>query len=519
MPAAKTASNNRQVIVYDDFSGGEFGSLGDWNAPAHSFTGSNVVRYLDGSVGPRCGLKDLAPTSVPTGALQGMGVSPSGTTLWFIKGNTVYYFDASTTGSAVAAYTTTLAGTPTKMVAYADDASNVSYITVYGDKCYKLDHSAHTVTAMADGPGGKAIAIYGDRLMVANSSGQARRLYYSEAGVYTNFTNLAVDSPPGYIDVGGAWEIDALYPQRQNLSIAKQGGDWYVLAGVPGVNDVLRQVTKGSGAPRNPTFGALSNDGLVWYVPGYKDVPAVFNGSGVREIEHLSWAGGNYAETNLPPTFATVTGKWAGDVAFFSGSTSTGADNRMVQFREKIWSYHTFDVNTAGFAATGFTGNNTFYYVSDGGSAGVAAKFYALKANSNRPPLTTETLESIGDASTTPFSASVTLPEWWAKDGDEIKVRAVVVDFRKYNHGASADNALTVSVTPRRLYEAGDGSAETQTWTEATSSASSSGTRDRFTGTFVSVFGNGFQLSLTGLVGVAIQKVWVYIDAMPARGF
>lgn len=515
MATATKSSTGRQVVVYDDFSGGEYGSLGDWNAPRDSFTGLNVVRYVDGSIGPRCGLVDLAPASVPTGTLCGFGfTNVPNKELWFAKGNTVYGIPGAGGGTATA-YTTTFGITPTTVVPEAVDAGGIGYVTVLGSTCYKLDHSARTVTALASTPGGTCIAIYGDRLVVANGGGGANpfnRLYYSAAADFTSFPAA------NYIDIGDTWGITGLYPQRQNLAIAKQDGSWYVLAGVPGVNEVVRQVSRTS-SPRNPADGTLTSDGLIWYVPPYKDVPAVFNGSSVREIEHLSWAGGNYSEEDLPPSFRAVAGKWAGDMAYFAGITDTGADNRMAQFREKVWSFHTFDVNTSAWAITGPLGSSTYYFVSDGGGASTAAKFYAFKMSANRPPLTSATLESLGDASTTPFSATIALPEWWAKDGQEIKVRAVVVDFKKFNHGASADNAFTISVTPRRLHEAGDGSAETESWSEATASASTSGTRDRFTGTFESVFGNGFQLSLTGLVGVAIQKVWVYLDPMPARGF
>ncbi len=47
-------------VTFADFSGGEFGQLGPTGARPNMFTGSNVMVYKDGSVGPRPGVIQVA---------------------------------------------------------------------------------------------------------------------------------------------------------------------------------------------------------------------------------------------------------------------------------------------------------------------------------------------------------------------------------------------------------------------------------------------------------------------------
>ena len=134
----------------------------------------------------------------------------------------------------------------------------------------------------------------------------------------------------------------------------------------------------------------------------------------------------------------------------------------------------------------------------------------------------TETLPFLngGDASTTPVDAHFTLPVFFGKDGSELAVSSVVVNFTKWDHGYSADNGFAVTVTPKQAYGAGDLSALTgvPAWSEAASSASATGTSDQETFTFPATFANGFTVGISDMVGVAIKRMIVTFDERPMQG-
>ena len=98
----------------------------------------------------------------------------------------------------------------------------------------------------------------------------------------------------------------------------------------------------------------------------------------------------------------------------------------------------------------------------------------------------------------------------------------MTVDFIKYQHGWEAiDNTLTVGVKSVNQYDAGDGfgSPVTRTWSEDQADASTTGTNDRVIFNMADLaWGNGFRIAMSGLIGVAIKKIYVLVDTRPQQG-
>lgn len=522
----------RKTITFDNFAGGESGELASPKAPPGSFTGQNVLRYIDGSIGPRPGLKSMAPTGLPTGAVWGFGVNDSQSKVWFGIGTAVYQFDNIAIGSATATLTGALAGTPTKTVRTLAEAGLWTYITVYGDKTYEIDHDAETCNGLVAAPGGRISIVLGDRLLVASDNTYSNRLFFSEAG------NFSVWPADNFIDVGYGFELYLLAVQRTQLVLAKHDGSWWRLAGTPGVDEVLRQVARAISPSNEGNDGSVrygvAADGRVWFVAPHGDYPAVFTGASFQLLEHLRLNPDSVTDRGdeLPPTPSVgVTGLTApSDVVLVSGSNGTAGstywDDAALLFTRNTWTKHTFDVALSGFV-DGRLNIDRHLFFCNGGDSGVAPKFYVWPYDLGRPPISGGTFESLGDDSSTPPTCEFTLPEWWAKDGELVQVRSVTVEFKKWDHGFASDNNITVTVTPLRIDAdltsrtgGGDGTAVTATWSEDPSVASASGTRDRQSfknWSAIPGLGNGFTIKLGALVGVAIQRVHVVLDVTVER--
>ncbi|MFP5376118.1 MAG: hypothetical protein ACLGIO_04955, partial [Acidimicrobiia bacterium] len=112
-----------------------------------------------------------------------------------------------------------------------------------------------------------------------------------------------------------------------------------------------------------------------------------------------------------------------------------------------------------------------------------------------------------------PELCAFTLPEWWAPDGREVSVRAVQVDFASYAVGGNC--TWTLSLTPRRVHEGGDGAPQSFAFSEPAPGATATRRRQAL---FAIDDANGFQLGLANLRGVAIHKITVLGTARPAQG-
>lgn len=504
----------RRVVVFDRFSGGEHGRLGAYKAPESTFTALNMLVTADGSLCVRPGLRDRTPTGLQAGQAyafettpvpgqDGLLVSHS-----FTSGVKAYAFDllSASPGAATAYGGGGFPAAPTKVLDVAK-AATLLYLTSQGDRSYKIDPVALTVDALVGSPGGGAIAIYGERLLVANQ-GTGRRVQYSAAG---NFSSWPAAN---YFDVGDDFHVAGLASQRQHLLIAKQNGFW-VLTGVPGVDDALRKVASFEG-PVRAHQGALGRDDEYWFAPVLYPGPARFDGVRPRRLAHLQYtglsSGGDNDTDPSPPDFAVCPlgrGISGAGVLFVSG-----ADNRAALFHNGVWTFHTFGVDIAFGAA-----DSNYAYLCDGASASTSPKVYSFDYDGDSPGIEGSTHSRPGDATSVPVDAEVTFPEWWASDGDEVNVRAVIVDFMKWNTGGSATNHFDlVATTLRRYNNAGGLDATTVNFDEAGAASSATGTLHRqVLHLGDAAKGNGFRLRLANVRGVAIQRIEVIVESQEVR--
>lgn len=524
-------------VVFDRWTGGEFGSAssrdaGKLNADGRiaAFTAKNMLRYRDGLMGPRAGMKSLGITSAPNGALKALG--GSFTEFWFVVGSTAYH--VARTGGAVSAYTMTdsIAGTFVYPGEVAD-AGTVSYLLVFGDAAYKIDHGTHTVTKLTGTdsmPAGRACLFYQDRLLVAGSSSEPQRLFFSEPGGtgWESFPAL------NYVDVPG-FALTSLLPYRNGLLVGSAGGTYSLITGSLGVDSITRQITR-QGCPGDPPKGAALATDEVVYMGQSKPWVTVFNGALHYEIEDLRFAGDNYTgDTDATPTFRLLKLLGPDDWLALSGlSTPAEAVSRALVHNGSIspsiepstspaskCSYHTWEQPIGAWALELGGSTDEVLLVKDGDGSH-PCEFFIWTARLDRPGFVGDDSSQPGDGSDTPIQAFLHTAELFADDGSELLVRKVIVDFRKWDTGNTITNHFELSVKATQRYNTVEPSdSARQPFDELPSAVTDADGFEDESQTFNvgdQGYAHGFRIIFDEIRGVAIRSVTVVYDEQPSRG-
>lgn len=502
------STNGSQRIKFDNFKFGDYGSFGGTKAaPEGSFNASNMIVYADGLIGPRPGWKNRTPSSMPTGKINGIAATSTPTRDFiFIIGNTVYSFDLATPGAV--ATMGTLGSTPTLGV-YPKYGTTELYVPLNGDKIYKIDPVANTVTAVTNSPSALEVEIYGARMVAV--APDLNRILYSAAGDYTSWP---VDN---FTNIGDLWAVSALRTQQNHLTIMKSRGT-YILTGTPGTpSSNVRKIDSGLG-PLLPNQAELDQSDLISFIPAFRQNPAAFNGAQVQQVAHVNSLSGVRDSTAALPLVRGIAASMGDQAPATTLVAQGGGANIMLINHNGVWTKHLAETTISGMTRGGFTGD---FYVTDGGAAGVAGKIFSNVFSLNRPGLSTDALTSIGDNSSTPLTCYLELPQWWADDGTEVCVRQVVVDFKKWNTGASATNHFDISATTFGRFNAAPNSTTSVSFDQAGASVGSVGdsTTDRKVADVAlsggGIFGAGFSVRLDAVRGVAIRSITVEVEVRP----
>ena len=501
-------------IIYNDFRGGEWGRIGPQNAAKNQWSGQNMIVYRSGDIGVRPGLKNISPTGLPTGKIRTFGCTPSIPQPMFVHKDSDSKFYTFGAGGAATASAAATAGSQTSPGDWFIDGGQLYYTGEGLTNSYAIDiqsSSTPVLTVMTGSPSGRCIAQYGDRTVIGNITGSLEnRLRYSDAANKNSWPSA------NFIDVGDSWGINSLHDQRQHLLITKQE-QHFVMTGVPGVNNVLRKVSTAQAAFR-PHMSAMGDKDIIYGWPINENYPYTFNGSNQLDLDYLSdWLvyGGNADGFPLTdPGVCPIVGKNKGCAIFQPTS------NRGLLLINGTWSKHVYGVNIGG---AGLVGNSRWasgYHsvnVCDGGAVGVAAKVYSLNTEANSPGLESGANMRAGDDSSTALTGNFDLP-YWLGGATEFYVRAVIVNFTKWNTGSATTNHFDLSVDAIDTYQSTTVSSNTVSFDEAASSSSTSGTlASRVFGFGEQGLGNGFQLHFTNVRGISIREIEVIIEERAVR--
>lgn len=493
--------NNTRTYKYSDWSKGEYGTLGGENAPRGSFTGYNLLPYASGLLGPRPGLKTLKPENMPNGILRGFAPTPTpGRDGIFIIGDKAFRFNLfDPTGDTPVEIGTIPNFTGEIVFPKLDTVTNIA--TTVTEGAVRIDHVNDTIEDLGS-PSGHALAIYNSQLILAENT-SSNKIFGSALGAVDDWSG-------GYaFQVGDNWQVTALELQRNTLVIFKRTGI-HVASGGPLTNEntsVSIRRASGADAVLHPWWVAADSNESLWFLPLFRRSPAVWTGSQVQYFGNLVFP--TYEDETtaaLPPTKRSVV-NFTGQLTTDSQAFIQGGDSNSMFLRHNgIWSYHTFGVPVS--AMTRNVENNLVF--TDGGAADAPANFYATRFDIDRPAFTTDGLFSPWDGDNfTPIPNGATLPYFSNDEGSLVRVRSLTVKLKKWKTGVPT-NTFTIQLTTlNRQNGQGDYAHAPDVWSETQDSASIGGTHDRITFPKHAAWGLGWQISVSGLIGCAIDDILV----------
>lgn len=458
---------SRLIVRYDDFSKGEAGWVDKAKIPTGFFTGENVVPFRDGSIGPRSGALDLAPTGIPAGTFRNMGYVDLGNSgpewVWIHKGTKIarvqVYNNAAKVllGQAFANAAGPAVGDfPSDAVEYDP---RITYITVYSDQTYSVDWSAGangTITPVAGSPGAGCIEIFDLFLVTGNGgSGSTRgRLQFSKAGDFSTWPAANfIDLKGG--GVGGAIPaIVALKTVKDQLLVWTETGQVYVITGKLDNHPTIREFEPGDmmTGPAWAQTPVRARDGSVWWTRREETVFADHIDHSIATAMPVSYLGGTLDE--YPQM-----GGWLRQLSQLSNraSSSVGvigrtkrsvvlaAAGRFLIMRDGVWSRHRWTANDLYRVTEGGRGD---LYTMDVTGATLHAWLFELE----RPPwrMTGSATHPLPYATTdaggayNPDGAWFATPEHRTVDFSNVAVARIDVCFTAHETGDNVNSHLEV---------------------------------------------------------------------------
>lgn len=483
--------------------------LGGDKAPAGSFHGKNVMVYATGLIGPRPGLRDYTPASMPVGRVRGLAETPvPDREALFVIADTAYYSSFRDTSIAPVAFTGDNFGAYGGPIKLKPDTTTFLVATLGADGgVWRLTPTSGVAAQLPDSPAGIDHEIYNAQLIVVAGDSTPRLL-----GSAPSADGVTYDFSDGmFIDVGDNWDAVAVYVQRNYLAIFKRNSI-HVLSGVFGTdNMVVRQISR-TIAAHKPWHVAIDNDDRIWWVPLFRENVATFNGTTIAQLAQYDGLEPRNGEDEQLP-------QKRGVVAFEGQLTSTSAiatqygdtASQAILSHNGVISFHEYEVPVSGLLYA--QGNHVTF--TDGGDESTAAHIYACNFEYDRPGFTTDDNARPGDGSNIPLDAEFELPYFFTKDGGSVRVRSVTVEVVKWNTGVATNTLTCTATTLNRPQGAGDSTGTPQVWAEAASAASVDGSHDRLVLPMHLPKGQGFGIKLSGIVGVAIKSVTVNYETDP----
>ena len=470
------------------------------------FKGTNVLVRKDGSLCPRPGLKARTYTGLPANPVRwwsyaAVTVGAVSGVIIFVVENKAYWVPAFTDGAATEIGT--LAGIET---AYSSAAPVLSggkvYFALRSQGVYEWNPAAVSPTpqltrVFAQG-GILDFELYGERCYASS----IRTVWYSDAADFTQW-----DAALQFFKVGWEFANYRMASLRNNLYFFRQGGGHFVMSGAPGSTSTLRETGAGLPPDIHSTVKVRTEDAAVW-IPQVRNAPVYYRG-GLVDSER--WK-------HLEDWTTSGNGEHSGAFSFGEQGicfTGTADDTGLLRHRD-VWTKHEWDVN-ARFVSR--VSADAFAFC-DLGNTGVAPKFWVWYYAADLPGVV-GTDWPPGDASDTPVSASVSLPEWWHAQGQEVRVVSVEVEFDSFDTGTSQTAHFDLTVDALGAGSVGNASrgtatSATQTLDEPVSSSSATGDARRITFNVGDQgWGRGYQIHLTNIRSVAIRSITAQVRVEP----
>ena len=567
----------QKVRVYDDWTKGTYGAGSPLSG---EYTALNCQAYKTGAIGPRPGWKQWAIMAVtspaattPTGFNQSADLLRGGFAWRDAAGDEyicVFYYDNSATANDMEIFTVDNINKELDLdsthnpasgpVAWSEAAHPGSaQDTIYHmwwdgvesvavSQIFYSDFPSTPVT-MTGKPNTPYTVIYRDRMYGTGNTGNASRIYYSDAADYTNWTStnffdLYATNNASEAAVLGMW------PSKNSLLIATRNGSWWALTGASPETGTLREIDKG---PIPWGNGAALMNGNVFFI---KETGA---GVSVGSPAGLNNTALNHLDLRYAPT-PTITDRIAspGSVVYHlpgigdeenefvhlaAISSTAGGDSALaVELVNGAWNYHryAFDSSTGDMVTMfpGYDPNVMWLLVKDGADLLIASRNICLDRPARETDTFSQPLANTDEGNSclldinTENEARLVLGDISGTDGALVKPLGIVMDVEYWYYDTAGTATfgypdMTVDVEVLGLNADADVevsnsqisvSANTDSWEQMSSSATAYN-RGLFRRLEFPIedmpYGNRIRVT-TEFTAIAIHKVTVFYDDQDA---
>ena len=495
------------TVRYADWKGGDWGVRDPAKADSDQYSGTNVLPYSAGLLGVRSGLKQVAVTGLPTHPIVPgpLGFWSFGPNLVIVLGRP-YQFPA--TGGAATAWALYPAQ-PSAPVRFLTGAG-IAY-SLWGGALYK--HPNATTTTVVTTPAPLSTIVRWGYYFVGVDANIPWRIWFSTVDA----TGAHYDQwgANDYIDIGTTEPITSLNPIFNTLYVGKASG-WNAVSGVLGTLASLRGVALGVG-PIDPRTSTVTTDNRILYWPK-ESRPAWFNGERVF-IDSMQDIGVRSSPYVGDSVIVAPTARRLIMVYDTPGGTSA------LSWQSSAWSRHTFPAKLGALVPGNVIDGyglpaDVLYTALAPTTVGDPVVVASLQHQLDRPGHNSDAYSAPVDIGTTGLvTGTVDLPSYWEPIGRQVRVRSIIVQFRKWASGiAGTRNQVQMRLDAHGAYGRGPSQGETLYWDEPCERSSTSGTDESWRANVGSQgYGNGFQLHFTKLVGVALREVIVLCDVRTER--
>ena len=275
-----------KTYKWDDWSGGEYGILRPEEQKKNQFSGSNMLLYDNGFVGPRSGLKYTS--GIGGGALaahgrEAIGYADVDQAEWVLYADTyVYSWTDFAWLQSVSVGTSVV-----KPGLFVRTAKDTNYLVTPGNGLDIVLHVASSVptitpvTIAVFATIGSAASLYRDRMYISDDTTTAR-VRYSAANDYTSWV------ADNYFDVGDNTPIAWMGWSGSRLIIIKENMETWAYQGVPGRDTLVRLNEAQIPGGLQGRCVTTTKNGDIWaWVPG-KAYPHKLVGSRFVGLRHLT---------------------------------------------------------------------------------------------------------------------------------------------------------------------------------------------------------------------------------------
>jgi len=492
---------------YNDFKGGDWGTRDPAVVDQDTFHGENLAPYRTRLLGPRAGLKLLPVTGLPP---HSVAPGPMGFAAWddkllIVLGRVYQFPQVGGAATAWAPYSVS-ATTPVRFVFGNGKAYSLVAGTLYR-------HDGTTATVPISTPAPFSEIIRWGYYMVAVDINRPWRIWFNQ--VDAAGTNFDVWPANNFLDIGNNDPITALTPIFNTLYVGKREG-WWAVSGVLGTLASVRDVVIGNG-PMSQRLASVTTDNRVIYWP-VQSAPAWFNGERVYLDEDQEMR-----PRNLPFVGDTVIVTPTSRRLILAGDD--GVDTHVWSWATSAWTHHRTGfrlgaLTPADVRAGSDMPEDVIYAAQRPTTVGDPVVVASLHHGLDRPAHASDQFAAPNDAGVGGLvSGNVSMPAYYDGVGRQVSVRSVIVQFRKWASGvADTVNQLRCRVDSLGRYSGGVTEGITHEWVEPCSRSSSDGTDDSWR---INVgdqgWGNGFQVHLPLVSGVAIREVVVLVSVRTER--